>query len=163
MGETIAPPAPEVEFHFEGQDYVMVFDWGALAFYERTMSESIFAVFAELERYQVAADAKVPNIERYAPRMSAVGALVKAGLHHHHPAISFDTAMRMFSDPAVQAALGSASDASMGGGEGAAGKPMPAPQKARATRKRASTGTKPSPAGSKPAARSKNSGARRRV
>lgn len=163
MRDTQAPPIGEVEFQFEGMAYVMLFDWGALAQYERAMQESIFAIFAELERYQVAADAKVPNLMRFAPRMSAVGALVKAGLARHHPDVDYDLAMRMFADPAVQAALGAASEASMGGGDADAGELAPAPNiKARVPAKPASTGKKSLRAGSKPAARSKASGARRR-
>ncbi len=162
MADSKAAPIGEVEFEFEGAHYVMIFDWGALAQYERAMSESIFAIFAELERYQVAVDAKLPNLMRFAPRMSAVGALVKAGLTRHHPDVEYDLAMRMFADPAVQAALGAASEASMGGGDAGAGEPAPAPTaKARAKKKAASTGTKSSQGGSKRAGRSANSGARR--
>lgn len=148
----------ETRFQFDGRDYVAVFDWSAIAAYERATGESIVPFIGEFERYARAVEIGVPNAWRLMPRASALGEFMRAGLSRHHPEVTAETAFAMFGDAEVQRAFGGALVAAMPTAGAMAGERTPA---AKAP-PRASTGKASSRAGAPRGKALPASGARRR-
>ena len=101
----MAAPDGQVAFEYDRCRFTMVFDMKAIAFFEREADCSILIVLRDLANAQEDPHANPP-------KLSHVAMLVQAGLRAFHPEVSLDKAMRMASDPAVQAALGTAQAAS---------------------------------------------------
>jgi hypothetical protein len=101
----MSAPDGQVSFEYDRCQFTMVFDMKAIAFFEREADCSILVPLRDLANAQ---DDPTAN----PPKLSHVALLVQSGLRAFHPEISLDKAMRMASDPAVQAALGTAQRAS---------------------------------------------------
>ena len=101
----MAAPDGQVAFEYDRCRFTMVFDMKAIAFFEREADCSILIPLRDLANAQEDPHANPP-------KLSHVALLVQAGLRAFHPEVSLDKAMRMASDPAVQAALGTAQAAS---------------------------------------------------
>lgn len=156
------PLSAERPFQFEGRDYVAVFDWQAIAAYEKAMGESIVVILADLDRYDIARKSGHPEAWRLTPRTNALAELMRAGLSRYHPEVMPPEALRMFSDPAVQAAFGlSLADAMPRGADDAAGEPNAAG--ATKDRPRRSRGKSSSGDGARRDKDTRTSGARRRA
>lgn len=101
----MSAPDGQVVFEYDRCRFTMVFDMKAIAFFEREADCSILIPLRDIAAAQ--GDPHAPP-----PKLSHVALLVQSGLRAFHPEISLDKAMRMASDPAVQAALGTAQKAS---------------------------------------------------
>lgn len=123
----MSAPDGEVGFEYDNCRYTMVFDMKAIAFFEREADCSILVPLRDMAAAQ-------ENPHAAPPKLSHVALLVQSGLRRHHPEVSLDKAMRMASDPEVQAALGTAQRAShpaTGGSEAGNGeRPKAAAKKA---------------------------------
>lgn len=97
-------PAGEASFEFEGRKYVLVFDFAAIAFFERESGVSIFDAMEGIERAQKSGKS---------PMASHIGYLVQAGFQRHHPEIGTMEALRMAGDPEVMKSLGVSFEAAM--------------------------------------------------
>lgn len=83
-----APATVEKRFAFEGKDYILIFDWEAIAAFEDETDLSIFDVVAP------------PG--GGSPKLSTMGSMLKAGLSQHHPDLTRSQAMAMLVSPDVQ-------------------------------------------------------------
>lgn len=97
-------PAGEASFEFEDRKYILVFDFKAIAFFERESGVSIFEAMEGIERAQKSGKP---------PLASHIGFLVQAGFQRHHPEIDTMEALRMASDPKVMESLGISVEAAM--------------------------------------------------
>lgn len=87
------PANVEKRFTFGGEDYVLVFDWEAIAIFEDETNSSIFDILAPLTGGS--------------PKLSTMAMMLKAGLARHHPDLTRADAMAMLVDPEVQALFNS--------------------------------------------------------
>lgn len=99
-----------LEFNFEGQPFILEFDFAAIAAFEAAAGTSLVLALAE--------------IEGGLPRVSHVVWLLAAGLRKHHPeaAGDLDKCLAMLSDEQVKAELFGALNIALpdaGEGEGA--------------------------------------------
>lgn len=132
--------AGTLEVEFQRLKYTLVFDFAAIAFFERVAGISITAMMRSI----VLGD----------PMTSHLVWLIQAGLQRFHPGSDAELAQQMLGDPAVKRAMELAVDAA-----------MPDPPKDGAgnvggapARKRSTSGTTGSGRRSKRASRSPNSG-----
>lgn len=101
----MSAPDGQVAFEYDRCRFTMLFDMKAIAFFEREADCSILVPLRDIAAAQ-------ENIHANPPKLSHVALLVQSGLRAFHPEVTLDKAMRMASDPAVQAALGTAQQAS---------------------------------------------------
>lgn len=141
------PVAGTIDVEHERMKYTLVFDFAAIAFFERVAGISLTAMLL--------------SIMRGDPMTSHLVWLVQAGLQRHHPGSDAELAQAMLIDPEVKRAMELAVDAAMpdppkdksGNGAGnVAGAPA---------RKRSISGTTGSGKHSKRGSRSANSGKQR--
>lgn len=97
-------PSGEASFEFEGRKYVLVFDFAAIAFFERESGVSIFDAMAGIERARKSGKS---------PMASHIAFLVQAGFQRHHPEIDTMEALRMAGDAEVMKSLGVSVEAAM--------------------------------------------------
>jgi hypothetical protein len=131
------PPKQEVAFEVDGARYVLVFDFTAIAHFEDLADLSLVDALGAMEQAQAGGRA---------PKISHIGYLLQAGFRRHHPDMTPDEALALAMNPAVQAQLGVAVSAAMGGDESGNAR-APAKTGAKAA---ALTGTRSSRARSKP-------------
>lgn len=134
-GRYVPRPERALEFTFDGEDYTLVYDMKAIAFFEREADVSIVEAMDAMERAQM--------MQR-PPKISHLAFLLQAGLARHHPEVDLDMAMGMAGDPQVLEALGASLGESIGGddepGGGTEGN-VPRPAQKRGTGK--TSGRKP--------------------
>lgn len=126
-GRYVPRPERALEFTFDGEDYTLVYDMKAIAFFEREADVSIVEAMEDMERAQKAGRP---------PKISHLAYLLQAGLARHHPEVDLDMAMEMAGDPQVLEALGASLGDSIGGDEApgaSAGGNAPAPARKRGT------------------------------
>lgn len=136
MVETISA---EVTAPYNGAMWRMVFDWGAIEFFENAAPLS----FAEFVIQLVMADMDAGPM----PKLTHIAIFVQAGLRRHHPDVTAEQAFAMWNDDAVRKAISGAADKAMPKGGDAKGEAVGAAEKGL-TR-------------TKPAARSPRRGAKR--
>lgn len=124
----------EVIVPYGGEEYRLVFDWGAIEHFESITPLS----FAEFVIQLVVADVGAGPM----PKLTLLAAFVQAGLCRHHPGVSSEQAFQMWNDEGVRAAI-----------TGAANKALPTGEPGSAAGKRSTR--------AKPAARSPRRGAKR--
>lgn len=135
MAETISA---EVVVPYGGATYRLIYDWGAIEYFETAAPLS----FAEFVVQLVMADMDAGPM----PKLIHLALFVQAGLRRHHPDVDAEQAFAMWNDDGVRRAISGAADKAMP-------KAAPEGEAPRAAGKR-STRTKP-------AARSPRRGAKR--
>lgn len=118
-------PTGELSVEFDGKTWTLLYDWAAIAWFERTAGVSFLTIGRAVEKGEP-------------PMLSHLAWLMQAGLQRHHPEVDLDTAGKMAVTPSVFEALGIAVDAATpDAGSSAEGNAVAKPL-------RKSTGTTPS-------------------
>lgn len=120
MTQTLPSPDGSLAFEFGDEEYRLVFDWTAIAFFEKAADYAILDALRDMERAAVAGRS---------PKSSHLAFLIQAGLQTHHGLVPIEQAARMAGHPLVIAALAGGVRTAMPRGEG---KPGPGKAKARA-------------------------------
>ena len=129
-------PTGEVSFTSNGETFTLVFDFAALAYFERETNVSVYDALGDMQSAQA---------EGRTPKVSQLALLLQAGLRRHHPTLAPQDTLAFLADEGVLDQLGVALDSAMPGGDETADEGnAKAPAK-----KKASTGTKRSRARSK--------------
>lgn len=91
-------PSPDgsVRFTFDDEEYTLVFDWAAIAFFEREADYPIAEAFADMAEAEAAGRS---------PKSSHLVFLVQAGLQRHHRGVTMEGAAAMIRDAGVMEAL----------------------------------------------------------
>lgn len=106
----------EVVALYKDATWRMVFDWGAIEYFESVAPLS----FAEFVIQLVMADMGAGPM----PKLTHIATFVQAGLRRHHPEVTAEQAFAMWNDEAVRKAINGAADKALPQGEpgSAAGK-----------------------------------------
>lgn len=128
----------EVFAPYGGATWRMVFDWGAIEFFESVAPLS----FAEFVIQLVMADLGAGPM----PKLTHIATFVQAGMRRYHPDVTAEQAFAMWNDEGVRKAINGAADKALPKGDEPKGEPAGVADKRSAR--------------TKPAARSPRRGAR---